>query len=93
MVVGALTAKGVALNLFEHIVNPLIALMAFVAILLFIYWSIKLVRNADSVDRKELFTKLAWTIFGIFIIVSVWTIIHFVERVAESDLITNELRS
>ena len=85
----ALSAKEIANNLLEHIVNPLMAGMLFIAILLFIIIAIKLMAGAESADRKELFTKLGWSIAGIFIIVSVWTIIHFVARITESDLITN----
>lgn len=87
LVVDALTAKSVAHNLFEHIVNPLIGGMLFVAILVFIIIAIKLLRSVDSLDRKDLFLKLFWSIVGIFIIVSVWTIIHFVSRLAESNVV------
>lgn len=86
MIVSALSGKEISDNLFEHIVDPIMGAMALVAILLFAITAIKLIRNADSVDRKDLFTRLGWSIFGIFIIVSVWTIIAFVGRLAESNL-------
>ena len=82
----ALSAKNIANNLFDHIVNPLMAGMLFVAILFFIIIAVKLIAGAESTDRKELFTKLGWSIAGIFIITSVWTIITFVGRLAESDI-------
>ena len=73
-------AEGVAERLFTHIVNPLIFLMAFVAVFVFIATGIKLLKNIDSVERKDLFARLGWGVVGIFIIVSVWTIIVYVER-------------
>ena len=86
MFVSALSAKEIANNLFDHIVNPLIALMLFIAILFFIVIAIKLLLGAESMERKNLFSRLWWSIFGIFIITSVWTIIAFVGRLAESDI-------
>ena len=85
----ALSAKEVANNLFDHIVNPLMAGMLFVAILFFIIIAIKLIAGAESTERKDLFTKLGWSIAGIFIITSVWTIIAFVSRLAERDIQTS----
>ena len=85
----ALSAKEVANNLFEHIVNPLMAGMLFIAILFFIIIAIKLMAGAESTERKDLFTKLGWSIAGIFIIASVWTIIAFVSRLAERDIQTS----
>ena len=86
MFVFALSAQEIAGNLFDHIVNPIMAGLLFVAILIFIVIGIKLLAGADSLDRKDLFTKLGWSIFGIFIITSVWTIIALVGRLAESDI-------
>ena len=92
MIANAISAKEIANNLLDHIVNPLMAGMLFIAILIFIIIAIKLIAGAESTDRKDLFTKLAWSIIGIFIIVSVWTIIHFVGRIAESDLVPGEIK-
>lgn len=89
-VANALSSKELATNLFDHIVNPLIAIMLFIAILIFIVIAIKLIAGAESADRKDLFTKLGWSIAGIFIIVSVWTIIHFVGRLAESKVVPGD---
>ena len=86
MLVYAITSKEIADNLFDHIVNPLMAGMLFIAILIFIVIAIKLLAGAESIDRKDLLAKLGWSIGGIFIIASVWTIIAFVSRLAESDL-------
>ncbi len=86
MLTYALSAKNIADNLFDHIVNPLMAGMLFIAILFFIIISIKLIAGAESTERKDLFAKLGWSIVGIFIITSVWTIISFVGRLAESDI-------
>ena len=86
MIVNALSAKEIADNLFDHIVNPLMAGMLFIAILFFIITAIKIIAGAEATDRKDLFTKLGWSIAGIFIITSVWTIITFVSRLAESDI-------
>ena len=89
MLVFALSAKEIADNLFDHIVNPLMAGMLFIAILFFIIIAVKLLAGAESTERKDLFTKLGWSIFGIFIITSVWTIIAFVSRLAERDIQTS----
>ena len=89
MLAYAISAKDIANNLFDHIVNPLMAGMLFIAILFFIIISIKLIAGAESTERKDLFTKLGWSIAGIFIITSVWTIIGFVSRVAERDIQTS----
>ncbi|MCY4577147.1 MAG: hypothetical protein OXB96_01780 [Candidatus Kaiserbacteria bacterium] len=89
MLTYALSAKEIANNLFDHIVNPLMAGMLFIAILFFIIIAVKLIAGAESTERKDLFTKLGWSIAGIFIITSVWTIIAFVSRVAESDIKTS----
>ena len=85
----ALSAKEIANNLFDHIVNPLMAGMLFIAILFFIIVAIKLIAGAEATDRKDLFTKLGWSIAGIFIITSVWTIIGLVSRLAERDVQTS----
>ena len=85
----ALSAKEISNNLFDHIVNPLMAGMLFIAILVFIIIAIKLLAGAESTERKDLFTKLGWSIAGIFIITSVWTIIAFVSRIAERDIQTS----
>ena len=89
MLASALSATDIANNLFDHIVNPLMVGMLFIAILFFIIVAIKLIAGAESTERKDLFTKLGWSIAGIFIITSVWTIIGFVSRVAESDIQTS----
>ena len=86
----ALSAKDFADNLFEHIVDPLMGLMLLVSILIFVWIGVQLIRNSDSTDRKELFTKLAWSIVGIFIITSVWTVISFVADFAGSDIEISE---
>ena len=89
MLVYALSAKEIANNLFDHIVNPLMAGMLFIAILFFIIVAIKLIAGVEATDRKDLFTKLGWSIAGIFIITSVWTIIGLVSRLAERDVQTS----
>ena len=91
MLASALSAKDLADNLFDHIVDPLMGLMLLVSILIFIWIGVQLIRNSDSTDRKDLFTKLAWSIFGIFIIISVWTIIGFVADLAGSDIEISEI--
>ena len=79
----ALSAREIANRLFEHIVDPLIALMAFIALVLLIVMGIKFITTDASEDRGEMLKKLGWTIFGIFIIFSIFTIVSFVERLSE----------
>lgn len=87
MVVNALSAGEFADKLLEHIIDPIIAALAFIALLLFIVTAVKIVYNSDAAgDRAALFRTLWWNVFGIFVIFSVWTIITFVEQLAESDV-------
>ena len=86
MTAHALSPTEFANRLLEHIVDPLIALMAFIALLFFIITAARIIYNTDSYDRSKIMTQLWWSIFGIFIIFSVWTILTFVGRLANSDI-------
>ena len=72
MIAHALSAKDLATRLLDHIVNPLIGLMAIVAILLFIVTAINLsVHQENQVTEKTPFIKMGYAIFGMFSILSV----------------------
>ena len=86
MTITSFTPQEFANKLFEHIVDPLLAAMAFTSILLLIVVGIKFIKNADSLERGKLFKSLAMVVFGIFVIFSIWTIVTFVGRLAESDI-------
>ena len=88
MVTYALTSREFANRLFEFIVDPLIALLAFTALLLFIWTGISLIRNQkESGDRAVLFKRMGIVILGLFVIFSVWTIFSFIGRLAGSDIV------
>ena len=91
MITNALTAGQFANRLLDNIVEPLIVLMAFTALLIFIAIAIRFISKADSSEQRAgMFKSMAIIIFGIFIIFSIWTIFTFVGRLANSD--TNIIR-
>ena len=71
-------------RLFEQIIDPITALLAFVAIILLIYAVFRFMRSSSG-DRDPSFKGLAMAVFGIFIIFSIWTIFSFVSRLATSE--------
>ena len=89
MTTNALSATEFANNLFDHIVDPLIALMAFIAILYLVFSVIRVIANSESNNRPAQFKHLFWSVIGIFVIFSIWTVITFIGRLAESDLTEN----
>lgn len=92
MIAYALTPTEFANNLLQEIVDPLVALMAFVALLILIYKVIQYVRNpGDAANRVTALKGIGISVFGIFIIFSIWTIFVFVGRLADSD-VTRELK-
>ncbi|MDE0243230.1 MAG: hypothetical protein OYG31_00735 [Candidatus Kaiserbacteria bacterium] len=74
---------------FEQIIDPIIALLAFVAIFLLIYVVFRFMRS-DSSDRSGSFKGLAMVVLGITVIFSVWTIFSFVRNLATTDDTTSE---
>ena len=87
IVAHAISAGEFGNRILEHIVEPLVALMAFIALLLFVITAVRFVHNADSSkDRGSWFRSLAIIILGIFVIFSVYTIFVFVGRLANSDI-------
>ena len=93
MVTYALSAGEFGNRILEHIVEPLVALMAFVALLLFIITAIRFVHNADSSGKRStMFKSMAVIIFGIFVIFSIYTIFIFVGRLANSPINLEEQR-
>lgn len=87
MLAYALTANQFANRLLENIVEPLVVLMAFIAILIFIGVAIRFINKADSSEQRAgMFKSMGIIIFGIFVIFSIWTIFSFVGRLANSDI-------
>ncbi len=87
MEVYAFSAAEFGNRIITILVDPLIALMAFLALLLFIFAAIRFIHNADSAsERGEMFKRMAIIIFGIFIIFSIYTIFSFISRLANSDI-------
>ena len=81
----ALSAAKLANNLFEHIVNPLIAFLGFIALMILVIGAMHFMFKADSAqERKEILKKLAIMIFGIFVVFSVWSIFRLAYRLADS---------
>lgn len=87
MITHALTAEEFANNVFSEIVEPLIALIAFIALLLFVWFAGKVVRNSgeDAEKRKENVKKMFIAMFGLFLIFSVYTVFIFVIRLSNSE--------
>lgn len=77
-------------NIFEFIVDPLVAILAFIAIFYFIITTIRFLLNGDGGKRGELIKQMLWSVVGMFIIFSVWTIFTFVERITESNYVGPE---
>ena len=87
MIVHALSPEAFANRLFENIVDPIIALLAFLALLLFVWTAILLIkRQKESGDRAELFKRMGIVILGLFIVFSVSTIFLFVDRLANPEI-------
>ncbi len=65
--------------LYKHILNPIIALLFAVALVVFFYGVVKFIVNAgnakESTDGKM---HMVWGVVGLFIMISVWGIINVV---------------
>lgn len=75
-------------KVFEHFINPVIALLVFVGFILLIYLVFRFVKASSdgSGDRQVSFKGLAMAVFGIFVMVSIWTIFNFVSNVATTKV-------
>lgn len=63
----------------RFILNPLIGLLFFVALLVFLWGVFRFVANASSEDARETGKRnMMWGILGMFIMVSVYGIIRLV---------------
>ncbi|MEX0910307.1 MAG: hypothetical protein WDZ73_00950 [Candidatus Paceibacterota bacterium] len=63
----------------SNILNPLAALLIGVALLVFLWGVVKYVASgADATKRKEGGALMAYGIFGLFVMVSVWGLVNFV---------------
>ena len=87
MKVYALSAAEFGNRILDVLVSPLIALMAFLALLVFIVAAIRFMYLADaSGDRQGIFKRMIIIIIGLFIIFSIYTIFAFVGRLAGSPI-------
>jgi hypothetical protein len=68
-------------NIFDYILNPVIALLFAVALLIFVYGIVQFISSetADS-KRAEGQRKIAWGLVGMFIMFSAYGIIHVLLR-------------
>lgn len=83
MFVYALEANELANRLFEHVVDPIIALLAFIALLIFVWTGVRYIYNVESSEKRgSLYRSFGIIIFGLFIIFSIYTIFSFVNRLA-----------
>lgn len=65
----------------EVILNPLIRLMFVVALVIFLWGVFQYIRNGDSPeDRKKGTQHIVWGIVGLFIMVSVVTILEIMRK-------------
>lgn len=63
----------------NYILNPLIGLMFFVGLLVFVWGLFKFIGNAGSEDARETGKRnIMWGIFGMFVMIAVFGIIRLV---------------
>lgn len=63
----------------QVIINPIIMLLFAVAVLVFLYGVFEYIRNSDSEDgRTQGQRHMLSGVFGLFIMISVFGIIHFI---------------
>jgi len=66
-------------NILREIVNPVIALLVGIAVLVFIWGVFEFVRNAESSDeRKTGGQHMLWGAIGLFIMVSAYGIMNLI---------------
>lgn len=66
-------------NLLDYIVNPIIYLLATLAVVYFMWGILVFIRNADNPEkRSEGFEHMKWGIIGLFIMVSAKAIINII---------------
>ena len=79
------TAAGDFANkLFQFIVDPLITLLVFVGIFLLVVQVVRYISSTDAQDKGTKLLYILGTIFGLFIMTSVWVVFRFVGEVADS---------
>ena len=71
-----MTASGFALKLAQVIGNPLIVLMAAIALFVFLWGVAEYIRGADNeTERTKGASHMLWGLIGLFIMVSAYTIL------------------
>ena len=78
-------------NLLTFIFNPLIALITFFTLFIFIVLVIKfIVSSSESVERKSEIKRLLVVILILFGMSSIWVILNFIAGIGGSDLPVTE---
>ena len=66
-------------NILINIANPLLALMAAVAVIYFLWGVFEFVRNAESSEeRKKGGMRMLWGVLGLFIMVTAYGILNLI---------------
>ena len=79
-------AERFANKLFFEIVDPIISILFFVALFIFIVNIIRFMVNKESAKRGDIVKSVLWSIVGLFVISSVFTIIFFLGRVGDTNI-------
>jgi hypothetical protein len=66
-------------NILKNIVNPIIALMVAVAVIVFLWGAFQFVRNAESPEeRQKGGMTMLWGVIGLFIMASAYGILNLI---------------
>lgn len=79
-------------QLLFNIVDPIIAILFYVALAYFIFRLAKymLIGSSDSTGRKAALKSIIFSLVGLFFISSVYTILFFVARISESEVLPSQ---
>jgi hypothetical protein len=71
--------KTLVTNIVDNIVNPIIALMVAVAVIIFLWGAFQFIRNAESPDeRQKGGMTMLWGVIGLFIMASAYGILNLI---------------
>ena len=82
-------AEKIANSIFINIVNPILTVLFLCSVVYFI-WTVIAFLTADASTRGDRKRNLFTSVFGLFIIVSTYTILFFIARLGNSDVILQE---
>ena len=82
-------AKKFAESIFLNIVNPILTILFLFSLVYFI-WTIIAFLNASPEEKGKRISRLVAGIVGLFIIISTYTILYFIARLGNSDVILQE---